>query len=126
MDIEGDEARKALEVLWGAPLLDTASGFYYSAYGWQDVIGYGRFILPASEWEAALASSTLCMKEALGIVKPIGFSNDQLPKAWWTPDDATKVLTADQCQGENGAFYNLLVDVSDENTYIVYLYAFTT
>jgi hypothetical protein len=126
INVQGAEAREALETLWGQALPASASDFYYQAAAWQDAVGYGRFTLPAADWDSALDQSTLCFERPLATDGSNAFRNDQLKTTWWQPDAAERQLIGEQCQNAKGVFFHLLVDTTNTAYYIVYLYVYTT
>jgi hypothetical protein len=87
--------------------------------GFREISTHVRFAIDATDLPQFL-DSTLC-NEPLAPTNPAFQEEGSGDLSWWRPGDAQRLQ---ECVGKRTGFYqHVLVDVSNPDTYIVYVYA---
>lgn len=118
---EGDDARENSLSYTGILIPENATDIYFDYYAWQDYEAYIRFSLLVNEVELWLETSALCFDVPLDGSNFPRMENNFV--SWWQPADAETYITGQQCG--NNPYYNILVDQTDNNTWIIYIEVFT-
>ena len=121
----GDEARAEINQLLATTIPDSATNLH-----WDDALAlewyaYARFDAPREDVEAWLADGVVCFDTVTetmneGLLQTPG----QLGPSWWERDKA-EVYASDYCPDDyvNHPHLFLVIDQTDDDQWIVYLYA---
>ena len=107
----------AIEANTDVDIPDSATDIQSYAEGLRDITTYVRFIIPARELDAFLAS-TGCEDPPTSIDEP---SPNLVVPTWWRPDEATSLIG---CTGTEGRTHQTLyIDMSLPDTVSIFLVA---
>lgn len=124
IDVEGDTAISQIEQALEITLPDSAANAHFYYTSWLDYFMQIRVDLSANDAPLLLDSiSHLCEDMTLQDgLHPFGARETK--KTWWRPQSADHFVGMAQC-GDN-PFWEMLIDQSDDVTWIVYIIGFST
>jgi hypothetical protein len=101
-------------------LPDSAQDVHAHVEGFQETFIQTRFVIPSSDLPEFLAS-TLCNNRSFSTSDIRLLLEDSLDRPWWKPTSAEHFKW---CEGSTDSFFQrILIDMSDPNTYIVFMVA---
>jgi len=123
IDVDGDSARNRIEQFLGTFLPISASNLHFSASPLNQS-EQTRFDLRSDDVPAFLDSiGHLCFEMPLQEnFMPFGYHENN--KTWWRPHSATQFMGSQTC-GDN-PIWQLMVDQSDDDMWIIYMIAWST
>ena len=122
IDVEGEDARTQIEQSLKTTLPDSATNFYYYFTQWQDYFMQMRFDLSQSDMDAFLDNIRhLCFDLPLD-ANLMPFGARETKKTWWRPRGAEQFSGA-TC-GDN-PYWQMMIDLSNDETWIVYVIHFS-
>lgn len=122
-EFSGSEAKTNIEELIAAPLPESATEIHLYYLAWQDFFAYIRFDAPAEDILAWLEENDFCFKDLKENEQAYLFREAE-ELAWWRPNEASRYAVSEQC-GEN-PYYELVIDQTNPDFWIVYLVIFST
>lgn len=124
VNLDGEEARAFIESEpYSLPLPADAKDIYVHYTAWQDWFEYIRFSAKPEDIESWLNENDFCFKELIEN-EPSYFFRDEANLDWWQANEASRYAIAEQCG--NDPFYELVIDQSNSDSWIVYIVVFTT
>lgn len=123
IDVDGEAARSQIEQQFNIILPDTASNLYYYYKTYRVFFMQTRFDLPSDDASAFLDSiDHMCFEQPL-TDNLMPFGSPESKKPWWQPRSATHFMGAENC-GDN-PYWQLMVDQSDDDIWIVYILGYS-